>query len=63
MIERFRKERLPIYTDDATDYSGVRHLIAYERYVEETTINEDMLSRRPVKNHQKRNSSKFFMIS
>jgi hypothetical protein len=30
-------------TVEATDYNGIRHLIAYVRYVEDTTMNVDML--------------------
>jgi hypothetical protein len=38
-----RNRSFSIQTDEATDYIGFRHLTAYLRYVENTTINEDIL--------------------
>jgi hypothetical protein len=35
--------------DEATDCNGIGHLIAYVWYVEDTTINEDMLFCKPIK--------------
>jgi hypothetical protein len=42
-------------TEEATDCSGIGHLIAYEQYVEDTTINEDMLL---CKTYKKKSDSK-----
>jgi hypothetical protein len=36
--------RLLIEFDEATDCTGIGHFIAYVRHVEDTTINEHMLS-------------------
>jgi hypothetical protein len=44
-----RNKRFPIQIDEATGCSGIGRLIAYVRYVEETSINEDMLFCKPIK--------------
>jgi hypothetical protein len=43
LMEKLRNSRFAIQIDEATDCSGVAHLIAYVRYVENKTLNEDML--------------------
>jgi hypothetical protein len=37
-----RKKSFSIQIDEATDCSGIAHLIAYIRYIEDTAINEDI---------------------
>jgi hypothetical protein len=44
-----RNKRFAIQIDEATDCSGIWHLIAYVRYGEDTTINEDVLFCIPIK--------------
>jgi predicted nucleotidyltransferase len=44
-----RNKIYSIYIDEATERSDTGHLIAYLRYVEDTTINEDMLFSKPTK--------------
>jgi hypothetical protein len=60
-----RHKAFSIQIDEATDCSGIGHLIAYVRYAEDTTINEDMLFCKPIKRRAiaKKNSSKLLMIS
>jgi hypothetical protein len=48
-MEKFRNNRFAIQIDEATDCSGVAHLIAYVQYVENKTFNEDMLFCKPIK--------------
>jgi hypothetical protein len=49
LTEKLRNRRFSMQIDEATDCSGIVHLLAYVRYVEDTTINEDMLSCKPIK--------------
>jgi hypothetical protein len=42
LIEEWGKKLFSVQIDKATDYSGTGHLIAYVRYVEDRTVNEDM---------------------
>jgi hypothetical protein len=44
-----RNKHFSTQFDGATDYSGIGHLIAHVRCVEDTTIIEDMLSYKPIK--------------
>jgi hypothetical protein len=44
-----RNKRFSIQIDKATDCSDTGHLIAYMQYVEDITINEDMLFCKPIK--------------
>jgi hypothetical protein len=44
LTENFRKKRLSIHTDEATDCSGIGHLIAYVRYVEDTKLKQKCFS-------------------
>jgi hypothetical protein len=51
-------------TDEATDFSGIGHLIVYLRYVEGKTIIEDMIFCRPIKiRATEKNTSKLLKIS
>jgi hypothetical protein len=43
LMEKLRNNHFAIQIDKATDCSGVAHLIAYVRYVENKTPDEDML--------------------
>jgi hypothetical protein len=52
LMEKFRNNRFAIQIDEATDCSGVAHLIAYVRYVENKTLNEDMLLYKPIKSRE-----------
>jgi hypothetical protein len=42
LIEKLRNKRFSVQIDEAIDCSGICHLIAYARYAEGTTINEDV---------------------
>jgi hypothetical protein len=42
LTKKFRNKCFSIQTYEVTDGSGTGHLIAYVRYVEDTTINEEM---------------------
>jgi hypothetical protein len=42
VIEKVRNQRFSIQIHEATDSSVIGQLIVYVRYVETTTINEDM---------------------
>jgi hypothetical protein len=55
LIEKFKNKFFSIQIVDVTYCSDVGQLIAYVRYVEDTTIKEDMLFCKPVK---KKSSSK-----
>jgi hypothetical protein len=49
LMDKLRNNRFAMQIDEATDCSGVAHLIAYIRYVENKTLSEDMLSYKPIK--------------
>jgi hypothetical protein len=49
LMEKLRNNRFVIQIDEATDCSGVVHFIAYVRYVENKTLNEDMFFCKPIK--------------
>jgi hypothetical protein len=53
MMEKLRNNRYAIQINKATDCSGVAHLIAYVRYVENKTLNEDVLFCKPIKKEGK----------
>jgi hypothetical protein len=46
--EKLRNKRFSVQIEEATDCSGIAHLIAYVRYVEDTTINEDIVFWKPI---------------
>jgi hypothetical protein len=52
LMEKFRNNRFAIQIDEATDCSGVGHLIAYVQYVENKTLNEDMLFCKPIESRE-----------
>jgi hypothetical protein len=52
LIEKLRNKRISIQIDEETACSGAGHLIAYVRFVEDTTINEDMLFYKVKKNSE-----------
>jgi hypothetical protein len=43
LIGKLRNKHLSIQFDKATDCSGIGHLTAYVQYVEDTTINKDVI--------------------
>jgi hypothetical protein len=47
-----KNNRFAIQINEATDCSGISHLTAYVRYVENKTLNEDMLSCKPIKSRE-----------
>jgi hypothetical protein len=53
-FEKLRHKTSSLRIDEATDCNGIGHLIDYVRYVEDTTINEDM----PYANVLKESNSK-----
>jgi hypothetical protein len=66
VIEKVRNKCFSIQIDEATDCSGIGHLIACMPYVESTTINEDVLFCKHVKKRaaaKKKNTEKFLIIS
>jgi hypothetical protein len=59
-----RNKGFPIQTDEATDCSGIVHLIDYVQYIKGKTVNEYMILCRPMKRRAtEKNSSKLLMIS
>jgi hypothetical protein len=52
LMEKFGNSRFTIQIDEATDCGGVAHLTAYVRYVENKTLNEDMLFCKPIKSRE-----------
>jgi hypothetical protein len=44
-----RNRSFSVQIDEATDCSGIGHMIAYLLHVEDTTINEDMLFCKSIK--------------
>jgi hypothetical protein len=59
-MEKLRNNSFAIQIDEATDCSGVAHLIAYVRYVSNKTLNEDMLFCKPIKSRE--TASEIFKI-
>jgi hypothetical protein len=45
-IEKLRKKRFFTQLDEATDYSGIGHLVAYVRYADATTMDEDVFCKK-----------------
>jgi hypothetical protein len=45
----YEKLKFSTHIDEATDFSGAGHLIAYMRYVEDAAINEDVLFCKSIK--------------
>jgi hypothetical protein len=52
-MEKLRNNSFAIQIDEATDCGGVAHLIAFVQYVENKTLNEDMLFCKPIKREGK----------
>jgi hypothetical protein len=52
LMEKLRRNHFAVQIDEATDCSGVAHLIAYVRCVENKTLNEDMLFCKPIKSRE-----------
>jgi hypothetical protein len=52
LMEKSRNNRFAIQIDEVTDCSGITHLIAYVRYVENKTFNEDMIFYKPIKSRE-----------
>jgi hypothetical protein len=52
LMEKLRNNSFAIQIDEATGCSGVAHLIAYVRYVENKTLNEDILFCKPIKSRE-----------
>jgi hypothetical protein len=50
--QKLRNNRFAIQSDEATDCSGVAHLIAHLRYLQYKTLNEDMLFCKPIKSRE-----------